>query len=371
MRPLSRSATAAGTLAALIALTACGQVTDTSTKVSGKSSAAAPAVATSYPLNVSNCGLSQTFDKAPGKVLILGGESIAEVESMLALGLGSSILANTQKYGVYDEPGMAEKINALPSGNTGAPSGPELTAETVLSLKPDLVLANSSAAFDAGKGMATREQLAAIGAKTLINPAQCALGKTDPSADEKDDLAKSSWASAKTYYYLLGQVFNVQAKAESLSSEIDQRVQKVQETVGKAAGKNSGGNGRPDALIAFPGRSAMNSNGLPAIMTGNSYDLLLEAAGTSNAFSGKDQNFTRNLSAEQLAAAKVDVLVLGGVSTTEDLKAEAEKLFAAYPQWAASQDKRYVTLADSLYLGPQNATAIEKIAKAAYPDAFN
>ncbi|MCB8793970.1 hypothetical protein LJD39_25955, partial [Escherichia coli] len=64
-------------------------------------------------------------------------------------------------------------------------------------------------------------------------------------------------------------------------------------------------------------------------------------------------------------------LVLGGFSAGEDLAAEAGEIFAAYPQGSAAKNNRYVTLADSAYLGPQNAIAIEKIAKVAHPDAFN
>lgn len=370
MHPLSRSAIAVGAIATLLAVAACGSTAG----YSPGNSPAPPtesAKATSYPYTVENCGLSQTFDQAPSRVVILNGQSIAEVQSVIALGLDKTVIANAQRYGVYDEPGMAEKINALPSANGNTPTGKDIPAETLLSLKPDLVLANSSAAFDAGKGMATREQLAAIGAKTLVNPAQCALGKTDATDAEKQDLAQASWTSAKAYYALLGHVFDVEAKALELSDQIDQRVQKVQAAVQKEAATKPGNNDKPQVLIAVPGMSMMNSSGLPAVLTGSSYDSLLEAAGTSNAFSGKDRTFTRSLSAEQLAAANVEVLVLGGFSAGEDLAAEAAKIFAAYPQWSAAKNKRYVTLADSAYLGPQNAIAIEKIAKVAHPDAFN
>lgn len=371
MHPLSRPALAVGAVAIVLALSACGSTAGYSPTNSPAPSRTDSAEATSYPYTIENCGVRQSFDQAPSRVVILNGQSIAEVQSVIALGLDKAVLANAQRYGVYDEPGMAEKINALPSANGTTPAGKDIPAETLLSLKPDLVLANSSAAFDAGKGMATREQLAAIGAKTLVNPAQCALGKPDATPNEKEDLAKASWTSAKDYYMLLGHVFDVKAKAVELSDAIDRRVTTVQEAVQKEASSKPGNNDKPQALIAFPGMSMMNSSGLPAIMTGTSYDALLEAAGTSNAFSGKDRTFTRSLSAEQLAAAKVEVLVLGGFNAAEDLDAEAAKLFAAYPQWEASKNKRYVTLADSAYLGPQNAIAIEKIAKVAHPDAFN
>lgn len=71
---------------------------------------------TQYPLTIDNCGREVTFEHAPERVLILYGASVAEVESMLALGLGDRILANAQTYGVSDVDGMVEQIAALPTG---------------------------------------------------------------------------------------------------------------------------------------------------------------------------------------------------------------------------------------------------------------
>lgn len=368
MNPLSRSASAVGAVAVLtLALSACGAGASNSPSTAAQNSSVTPAATTEYPLTVENCGLSQSFDKAPSRVAILNGNSIAEVQSVLALGLAKSVVANAQKYGVYDDPSMAQQISALPTVSSAGSTQRDIPAETLLNLKPDLVIANSFGAFDAGKGMATREQLAAIGAKTLINPDQCALGKASPTAEEQTALANASWASAKTFYTLLGKVFNVQAKAQELNQSIDQRVKSVADKIGASGSAEK----KPTVLVAFPGMSMMNSNGLPAVMTGSQYDSLLGAAGAQNAFTGQDRMFTRSLSAEQLAAAKVDVLVLGRFTAAEDAKTEAEKLFAAYPQWEAAKNKRFVSLADSAYLGPHNALAIEKIAQVTHPDAFS
>lgn len=71
---------------------------------------AGPPTRTTYPLTVDNCGIKQTFTKAPERVLLLNGTSVGEVESFILLGLQKTVLANGQSYGVSDDPSMIAKI---------------------------------------------------------------------------------------------------------------------------------------------------------------------------------------------------------------------------------------------------------------------
>ncbi|MFF5261737.1 hypothetical protein ACFY4C_22570 [Actinomadura viridis] len=112
-----------------------------------------------------------------------------------------------------------------------------------------------------------------------------------------------------------------------------------------------------------------DANGLPAVMTGGIYDDVIEAAGGVNALAGHGQNATRTLNKEQLATAQVDVLVVGLFTPDENGDAEAARLFATYPQWAASRTRTYTTVSDGAYLGPLNAWAVEKISKVVHRDA--
>lgn len=47
----------------------------------------------------------------------MNGASVAEVSTLLALGLGDEIVANQQAYGMSEVPGRAAAIEKLPAGN--------------------------------------------------------------------------------------------------------------------------------------------------------------------------------------------------------------------------------------------------------------
>jgi iron complex transport system substrate-binding protein len=314
---------------------------------------------TAYPLTIDNCGVRVTFTGPPRRVLILNGTSVAEAESFVALDLGERVVANAQSYGVSDVPGMVEDVAALPKGGLTQNRNFDVPAEQVLAAGADLVVSTWSGGFDADSGFATREQLAAAGANTLVNPVNCALGNPDATEAEKATLAAASPRSSLEFLVLLGQVFDVQDRAYAAAEALARRI----ETVGTAVA----GEPVPKMLIAFPGMAMMNSNGLPAVLAGGIYDGVLAAAGGVNAFAGAGADFTRTINAEQLATADVDLLVLGAFTPEEKPAEDAQRLFDAVPDWTASKNKAYVSVSDGVYLGPANAWAIEKIAKAAHP----
>jgi iron complex transport system substrate-binding protein len=96
---------------------------------------------------------------------------------------------------------------------------------------------------------------------------------------------------------------------------------------------------------------------------------ILAKAGAVNAFAGATKDTFAKLSKEQAAAAAVDALVVVNFMNP-DPQATTTKLFGQFPQWQAARDKRSVVLSDSIYLGPSNHLAVEKIAKLVHPDAF-
>jgi iron complex transport system substrate-binding protein len=55
-------------------------------------SALAASNKTHYPLTINNCGTSETFTRAPSRVILMNGASVAEVETMIELGLQKKIL---------------------------------------------------------------------------------------------------------------------------------------------------------------------------------------------------------------------------------------------------------------------------------------
>lgn len=316
-----------------------------------------------YPVTVDNCGFQQTFDKPPSRVLLLQGASVGEVETFLLLGLGDKIVANAQYYGVSDIPGMAQRVDSLPKGGLKLNTSADVPAEQALALQPDLVVSTWSGGFDPKFGFASRDMLQQAGIRTLVNPVNCSYGKPkDVTAAERDAYTAASTTSSLDFITLVGRVFGVPDRARELVDQLRVRMDAVAQKV----------NGQPKSkmLIAFPDMGMMNANGLPAVFSGNIYDSVVRAAGGEPAFPNGGWDLTSNLSAEQLAAAPVDVLVIGAYRPGEDLDAEAAKLFAAYPQWNASKSKSYVKVSDGIYLGPANADAIEKIARVAHPAAF-
>ncbi len=317
---------------------------------------------TSYPLTVQNCGTSVTFERPPERVLILNGASVAEVESVLALDLGDRVIANAQSYGVSDAPGMVERIAALPTGGLTQNDRFDVPAEQTLAAGADLVLSTWPGAFAAGSGFATREQLAAVGADSLVNPVNCANGNPAATPEDRAVHASASPRSSLEFLLLLGEVFDVQDRAHAVARDLGARIAAVNAAVvGRPA---------PKVLIVFPGMSMMNESGLPAVFTGGIFDAVLAAAGAVPGFPDADAEFVRTVNAEQLAAAEVDLLVVGACTPGEVTEQDAQRLFDAFPQWAASRDRRFVGVSDGAYLGPANAYAIEEIARAAHPDAF-
>ncbi len=358
--PAGRLLAAVCAAAALAAVTACSGIDDTASTGADDGTAVGGG-ATEYPLTIDNCGREVTFEAPPEKVVIMNGASVGEVESLLVLGLEGAILANVQSYGLSEDPAMVERIAALPDGGLTTNENFDVPAEQMLALEPDLVISTAASGFDPAYGFSSRDELAAVGADSLIHPANCALGAADATAEQQEAFENAGVEDSFAFLRLLGRVFDVQDRAEEVVADLSASIDAVEVAVEGAE--------RPTALIVFPGMAMMNANGLPAVMSGGIFDDVLERSGTVNAFAG-DTEVTASLSQEQLAAADVDLLVVGGFTPDEDLDDAAQALFETYPDWAASQNGDYVTVSDGVYLGPLNAMAIEKIARSANPDRF-
>ena len=347
------------TVAALVmssaaAMGGCGSsVAHTGEKSSG--GATTSPTAAKYPITIDNCGRQETFTKRPSAVVILNGISVAEVESFIELDLQNTIIANTQNYGVSDIPGMQVKIDSLPKGGLTLNKNFDVPAEQLISRKPDLVVSAWSGGFDGKSGFATRDELAELGVRTIVNPANCANG--DPGATDAQKRVYDTAGVAAGFDFLgvLGQVFQVQNKAAMTISSQKARLADVAAAVKSERGLRG--------LVVSPGPTP----GVPYVWTGGIFDDVLRRAAVSNAFAGRPRATT--ISAEQLVKADVDILVVF-VDASVDAKSEAAKVFATYPGWAASKAKRYVVLHDGMYFGPAAVDGVDMIAHAAHPEAF-
>lgn len=355
---------AAATLAAVVVAGVLAGCSATPAPTTGPDGATQAGGSTTYPLTIDNCGYEQTFTERPSRVVLLNSMSVAEVETFILLGLEDTILANAQNYGMSDHPDMVEKIDALPTGDVEMAGLFEIPAEQLFALKPDLVIATASGSFDPSMGQASREELAELGINTLVSPANCAMGKENPTDAEIVALEDATIESSFEFVTLVGDIFGKQAEAKAIVTDRRDRIDAVSAAVE--------GLEKPNALIVVPSMSMMMPSGMPAVFLGGIFEDIHARTGTTGALSdiGLDLRSSLNINPEHMSSADVDLLILVGFMRDEDLDAEAARIFAEYPEWDAAKTDNYVNVSDGVYVGPTNAEAIEKIAKAAHPDAF-
>ncbi|MFF3734001.1 ABC transporter substrate-binding protein [Streptomyces sp. NPDC002476] len=338
---------ALGVIAVVGAATAgCGGPTD---GTAAKTKQPAASSAAGYPVTLENCGVKQTFTKAPSRVVVMNGASVAEVSTLLALGLEDRIVVNQQSYGMSEVPGRADAIKALPKGDIKLNDAYDIPREAMLGQRPDLVLSTTAYGFDAKNGFATRDQLKDVGANTYISPQGC-----------DQDTSRMTIEDSRTLLRDMGKVFGVGDRAERLIAESDKRIAEVAEKVKDEK--------KPNVMVLFS-NMAMGGNDFSSVVAKGIYNDILAKAGGTNAFESASKTSFADLSKEKVAAADVDALVVIGYNDP-DPTAYAKKLLKEFPQWSAAKNDAYVVLSDSIYLGPSNDVAVEKIAKTLHPDAL-
>jgi iron complex transport system substrate-binding protein len=335
-----RMAAAAAAGALLLAATACATSATSADPTSG-------AAAAGYPVTISNCGKEYTYTKAPSRVVVMNGGSVAEVSALLELGLGDKIVANAQSYGASEVPGRVDEIAALPTGDIKLNDMMDIPREAMIGLAPDFVISTYNDGFRAEAGFATREDLAAVGANTYAPESTCGEVGTVSGTQSIED----------SYRILrdLGKIFGVGEKAEQVIADSKARIADVEATVAKLPKKK--------AMLIIPGMamgSEFSSVGGNAV-----WNDIMAKAGVENVFAGATDEMFANPSREQVAKADVELLIVVDYMSP-DSDADAAELLAQFPEWDAAKDENYVVLSDSIYLGPSNHLAVEKIAEAAH-----
>jgi iron complex transport system substrate-binding protein len=335
---------AAAAAVVCLAATACSTATTSADPTSGAAEAG-------YPVTITNCGKEYTYTQAPSRVVVMNGGSVAEVSSLLALGLGDKIVANAQSYGASEVPGRVDAIAKLPTGDIKLNDMMDIPREAMIGLAPDFVISTYDGGFRAEAGFATREDLASVGANTYSPESTCGdVGTVSgtPSIEDSYRLLRD-----------LGKIFGVSEKAEQIIADSKAKIDDLQSTVSKLPKKK--------AMLIIPGMamgSEFSSVGAKAI-----WNDIMAKAGVDNIFAGASDQMFANPSGEQVAKADVELLVVVNYMS-KDPAADAKKLFDEFPQWDASRNKSFVVLSDSIYLGPSNDVAVDKIAHVAHPDAL-
>jgi iron complex transport system substrate-binding protein len=338
---------AAAAVAAICATaTACGSATTTADPTNGSTNGAS-----AYPVTITNCGKEYTYTKAPSRVVVMNGGSVAEVSTLLELGLADKIVANAQSYGASEVSGRADAIAKLPTGDITLNDMMDIPREAMIGLAPDFVISTYDGGFRAEAGFATREDLAAVGANTYAPESSCGEVGTvsgEPSIEDSYRMLRD-----------LGKIFGVSDKAEKVIADSKAEIADVAAKVGQLPKKKG--------MLIIPGMAMggeFSSVGGVAI-----WNDIMAKAGVENVFAGATGEVFANPSREQVANADVEVLVVVNFMSP-DSDADAAKLFDQFPRWDAAKDKTYVVLSDSIYLGPSNAIAVDRIARVAHPEVF-
>ncbi|MFH0515665.1 ABC transporter substrate-binding protein [Streptomyces sp. M41] len=327
--------------------TACAESSENSKD--SKSTDKAAGAKSGYPVTLDNCGVTEEFTKAPSRVVVMNGASVAEVSTLLSLGLQDKIVANQQTYGMSEVPGRADAIKKLPTGDVKQNDAFDIPREAMLGLRPDLVLSTTAYGYDEKNGFATRDQLKEAGANSYVSPQGC-----------DQDTSKMTIADSYQLMRDMGKVFNVSDKAEKLIADSEKNITAVSDQVKSEK--------KPKVMVLFS-NMAMGGNDFSSVVAKGIYNDILAKAGGSNAFENASKTSFADLSKEKVAATDVDALVVIGYNDPNP-GAYAKKLLKEFPQWPAAKNNKYVTLSDSMYLGPSNDLAVEKIAKMLHPDAF-
>ncbi|MCL2730440.1 MAG: ABC transporter substrate-binding protein [Actinomycetia bacterium] len=344
--PTKRAAAVAAAGALCLLTAACGGPSH-----DGRSEAAPPSPASGggYPVTLTNCGMTETFDKAPSRVVVMNGASVAEVSTLLALGLGDRIVANEQTYGMSEVAGRAEAIKDLPTGGVTLNDAYDVPREAMIGLRPDLVLSDSAYGFDAKNGFATRQQLRDVHADSYISPQGC-------DQDGSKMTVEDSYALLRD----MGRIFDVGERADAVIAASRKRIAAVRQKVGNT--------GKPKVMVVFS-NMVMGSNAFSSVAAHGIYNDILAKAGGANAFASATPNSFADLSKEQVAAADVDALVVISYNDPH-ATAYAQQILKEFPQWPAARKHACTVLSDSMYLGPDNDVAVDRIARMLHPDRF-
>lgn len=180
------------------------------------SSSLASANAAHYPLTIENCGVKETFNHAPLRVVTIGQH---ETELMLALGLEKNIAGTSVWFGALPDD-LRQQGKNLKRLAENAPG-----FEAVAAQRPELVLAQYSWHVGPQGEVATRQQFKQLGIKTWISPADCTAKAV--TATSNGDGARSKPYSIDIIFdeiTTLARIFAVPARGEALKQKLGDRI---------------------------------------------------------------------------------------------------------------------------------------------------
>ena len=274
-RPVSRRFALAGGLAGILGITAtaCG---DGSADGSGAGGAA---TAEGFPLELSNCEATLTFEAPPERIVLL--ES-APVTTLDGIGVLDKVVARAGAFppGYYSEDldTRVEMIETL-SDDLDASGHLQISQEVVIAQSPDIV-------FGLPDGV-TREALADAGAQVMVQDIYCST---------EDDRAsfETLYSTISTY----GTIFDRAQQAEDLITTLKDRVATVSDSAEDLT--------ITTAAVLYP---SLGGGPLYTYGAGSMVTAQLDALGIENVFADTAERVFE-ISSEPLLAADPDVLIV-------------------------------------------------------------
>ncbi|WP_394347657.1 ABC transporter substrate-binding protein [Rhodobacter capsulatus] len=175
---------------------------------------ASPVMAeTTYPLQLKNCGVDLTFQKAPDSVVTLGQ---AATEILYALGLGDKVTGTS----VWFTEVLPEFRETNARVERLADNDPSF--ESVVAKKPGLVAVQYEWHVGPQGIVATRDQFADVGIPTYVLPADC-WKKDNSTGSDGTRSAMFEMDSIHAGVTQLGKIFDVSDRADALVADLKAR----------------------------------------------------------------------------------------------------------------------------------------------------
>ncbi|MFF4775804.1 ABC transporter substrate-binding protein [Microtetraspora fusca] len=317
-------------------LAGCGN-TGQSTPSAG-SSAAAPSAATSsaagFPVTVSDCGVTTTYQQPPRRAVTLNQHA---TEIMLALGLEKSMVATAY----LDDKVLPEYETAYKGITVLAKEYPSY--EALLSVEPDFVYGGFASAFAEKEGR-SRDTLAKAGIDSYLNIEGCTSPVTTATVDDE--------------IRTIGKIFGVSDRAEHQIAAMHDVLDGVKQKIDGID---------PVKVFVYDSgdKTAFTAGGAGV---GNE---MITLAGGTNVFADLGKTFG-DVSFEQVAERAPEVIVIYDYG---DQPVESKKAFLlgnpALKDVPAIKNKRFAVLPlSSTVLGVRVPAGVDSLARQLHPDSF-
>jgi iron complex transport system substrate-binding protein len=309
--------------------------------------------ATGFPVTVSSCGHSATFNAPPKRAV---ATDVNMTEDMLALDLGHLMVGtfavgdNTHKIGAQYRDGWNQIKHV-------SPNYPDL--EPLVALKPDFVFTGWAWGLDESKNI-TPENLATYGVKTYAMDESCdwAPGGTTKTSTDTTTGMETEYTDLRN----LGKIFGVQEKADQVVNGMKAKIAAVQERIKGTT---------PKKVFLYDSGDAA-----PFTVGGESVaNALITLGGGTNIFADVKRSWTDS-TWEKVVDAQPDCIILNeyGGSSASSAAPFKEKFLKTSPITkglpAVKNDCILTLNFEQITPGPSNADTVETIARWLHPEAF-